>query len=171
MNTDQILAQYLSDEGEVTSQLAHILQQPRARQLVYKELLARPRPPFHSLLRQLLREEVKYRNARWKGEVEDEDNHFEGIYRCAYLLGGCADPSDTLLLWDAKFINMDVGTSMGAEFFIGAGLPETLAYLGQSSAKDAAEIGEYVRSYFSDADALNWQKDWVEERIADIRSI
>ncbi|MFE1571911.1 hypothetical protein ACFIQG_08855 [Comamonas odontotermitis] len=171
MNTDQILAQYLSDVSEVTSKVANTLQQPRARQLVYKELLAKPRLPFHSLLRHLLQEEVMYRNALWNLEVQDDDNHFEGIYRCAYLLGGCADPSDTLLLWDAKFINMDVGTSMGAEFFIGAGLHETLAYLSQCSAKDAAEIREYVWGYFSDADALKWQKDWEEERITDIRSI
>lgn len=47
----------------------------------------------------------------------------------------------------------------------------TLAYLSQCSVKDAAEIREYVQGYFSDADALNWQKDWEEERITDISNI
>jgi hypothetical protein len=171
MNTEQILAQYVLDQNKFTSQVATTLQLPGARQLIYKALLAKPRLPFHGLLRHLLQKEVQYRNALWNREDEDDGNNFEGIYRCAYLLGGCADPSDSLLLWEAKFINMDVGTSMGAEFFIGAGLHETLAYLDQCSAKEAAEIREYVRGHFSNANALKWQEDWEEERIADIRSI
>ena len=171
MNTDQILAQYLSEADEVPSQIADILQSPGARQLVYEKLLAKPRKPFHRLLRHLLQEEVRYRQALWSREIEDSENYSEGIYRCAYLLGGCADPNDTLQLWAAKHTDMDVGTSLGAEFFIGAGLHETLAYLGQSTAKEAAEIDEYVREYFSDEDALRWQKDWVAERISDIRGI
>lgn len=171
MNADQIIAQYLSDSAVVTPRVADTVKQATARQQLYKGLLARPRGEFQGLLRYLLQEEVTYRNALWNGEVEDEDNCYEGIYRCAFLLAGCADPSDTLLLWKAKYINMDVGVSMGAEYFVGAGLNETLSFLEQCDDDDAPEIVEYLQDAFSDPNALKWQRDWEEERANDIRGI
>ncbi|WP_028103692.1 hypothetical protein [Pseudoduganella violaceinigra] len=171
MNAEELIAQYLSDDGAIAPGIALIAERAQVRQQVYKALLASPRRPFHGLLRHLFQEEIKYRNALWSGDVEDEDDHFEGIYRCAFLLGGCSDPSDTLTLWEAKHINMDVGCSMGAEYFIGAGLDETLRFLEQSSAAEASQVSEYVRGWFAQSNALEWQKAWGDERADDIREL
>ena len=124
MHAEQLVAQYLSQGGGVTAEVVAALSQPEARQQLYKALLAKPRQAFRGLLRHLLQEEIDFRNALWNGEAEDEGDFYEGIYKCAFLLYGCGNPSDTLALWKAKHINMDVGTSMGAEYFVGAGLRE-----------------------------------------------
>ncbi len=170
MNVERVLEQYLSEGCVVAPQVAAVIEQPHARQQLYKALLGRSLVPFHNLLRHLLEEEARFRRALWERDAEDEEDHYEGIYRCAFLLSCCADPSDTLLLWKAKHLNMDVGCSMGVEYFVGAGANETLRFLERSDAEDSVEVAAYVRGWFSQPDAAQWRQDWEEERAEDIRS-
>ncbi|PJC99924.1 hypothetical protein GQ37_006400 [Janthinobacterium sp. BJB1] len=136
------------------------LESPRVRQQLYRILLERPIGPYASLIRQVFEREVQYRKALWQGEIEDDGDACEGIYRCAFLLYRVGSTSDIHALWAAKHINMDVGTSMGAEFFIGAGLQATISYLAESNLQDSNEILCYVDGWFSQDDAEEWQKDW-----------
>lgn len=164
MNAEQLAAQYLTDGQIVMPELADVLRQPPVRQQLYKVLLRKPRQPFHGLIRHLFQEEAEFRRALWDGDIEDDDDYYEGIYRCAFLLYGCGDASDTLVLWKAKHINMDVGCFIGAEYFVGAGLLETLAFLEHRGDKEAIDIREYVNGCFTDQQTLQPQKSWEEER-------
>jgi hypothetical protein len=170
MNAEQILTRYMANGGLITPQTATSVKEPKIRHELYKALLDKPLKPFHSLLRHLLQEEVTFRKALENGNAEDDDDYFEGIYRCAFLLANCGDPADTLLLWKAKHTNMDVGCMMGAEYFVGAGASQTARFLEQREAKEAFQILEYVQDHFSQPDAIEWQKEWREERADNIRS-
>jgi hypothetical protein len=170
MSDEELGAQDQSNDVVIGDEFIGIISQPLSRQLLYKTLLTKPPQAFCSLLLRLLQEEVDFRNALWNGETEDESNCYEGIYRCAFLLYRCADPRDTLVLWEAKHIDMDVGTSMGAEYFVGAGLRETLSFLEQCRTEEAEQIHEYVKDWFADPQALSWQKNWEVERADNIRS-
>lgn len=161
----------MSDENSLTPQAAATLKEPRGRQHFYKTLLDAPLQPFHAILRHLLQEEIEYRTAAGNGHAEDDDDDFlEGIYRCAFLLANCGDPSDTLLLWEAKHTNMDVECMMGAEYFVGAGVRETVHFLKQCEVQEALQILAYVQDHFSQPSAVEWQKRWQEERVDNIRS-
>ncbi|WP_167091755.1 hypothetical protein [Massilia frigida] len=168
MSADQAIDEYLSNGNTVTTAVGTVLLSPEARRAIYKRLVDEPAAPFHVLLTQMLAEEVKFRT--WISEeiVQDDMNYYEGIYQCAFLLYRVGDARDTLALWEAKYINMDVGSSMGAEYFVGAGLDQTLAFLASSPVPQAAEIAAYLHGWFDQPGAITWQEAWERERASNI---
>jgi hypothetical protein len=171
MNIDRTVKEYLDNGNIISLEMASILSQSGARQSLYKTLLDQPLAPFRNLLLLALDHEVAFRNALFNGECEDPDDHYEGIYRCAFLLYRAGDVADTLPLWSAKHINMDVGSSLGAEYFLGAGVVDTMAYLDGWSDPDAIAIFEYINEFLSYDDEGGWscREQWELERMDNIR--
>ncbi|MED5612639.1 hypothetical protein [Janthinobacterium sp. P210005] len=167
---EKILACFEHSQGLLTPDSESELDSPRVRQQLYKILLERPLAPYSTLIRQVFEKEVQYRIALWDGTIKDDGDSYEGIYRCAFLLYRLGSTSDIHSLWVAKHINMDVGTSMGVEFFIGAGFQATVSYLAESNLQDADEISSYVAGWFDQDDSEKWQKHWELSMVQNISS-
>ena len=88
----------------------------------------------------------------------------DSICRCAFLLYRLGRPDDVFLLWQAKHLDMDVGCSLGVEYFVGAGVDATLAFLAQCDAPEAGEIAAYVGEAFVTDDAMQEQSGWEREQ-------
>lgn len=164
MSADQVIAEYQSNGNAVSPTIANALVAPEVRRAIYKQLVGATLAPYRALLIELLDEEINLRTALWDHIVQDDMDYYEGIYQCAFLLYRAGDVADTLLLWKAKHINMDVGSSLGAEYFIGAGLDATMAYLAGSPMPEAAEIADYIQQWFEQPGAVTWQDAWEQER-------
>jgi hypothetical protein len=125
-----------------------LLGQPRNRACLYRRMHPRPEPSLAPLLRVLLQHEVEYRGAldsSVSGDCEaDDEDAFEYIYWCAFLLAQLGDPEDVIRLWRAKHTNFDVGCGFDTEALLGAGIHETLAYLSRDSSPEAAEARAYL---------------------------
>ena len=170
MNTNQVVKDYLENGNAISQGMASILSQSSKRQSLYKALLDQPLAPFRNLLLLALDHEIEFRNELFDGKREDPDDHYEGIYRCAFLLYCAGDVADTLPLWTAKHINMDVGSSLGAEYFLGAGVAETTAFLDGWSDPDAVAIFEYINEFLSyEEGGWSCREEWELERMNNIR--
>ena len=162
--TAQRAIEVFQESGDIfVSEVATVLFDTAARQKLYKHLFGRQLGPFAPLIRAAFRQEVAYRNALWHGISEESDAYYEGIYRCAFLLYRLATVEDLASLWAAKYLNMDVGSSLGAEFFVGAGVEQSLEFLATAPFPEAADIREYVSGWFDQAEAREWQKGWEED--------
>jgi len=168
---EKIIEAYENSNRTLTSEVKYGIESPRERQRLYKILITRSIEPYAALIREALAKEVQYRDSLWRGKVEDDGDCYEGIYRCAFLIYRLGSLDDICALWAAKYLNMDVGSSMGAEFFIGAGLEATISYLAESKLPDAGEISDYVADWFSQDDAEKWQRDWEAEMASNISNI
>jgi len=145
-----------------------VLSNPAERQKLYKLLIGEPLQPLALLIRAAFQKEVEYRNALWEGTAEDDGDYYEGIYRCAFLLYCLGDAVDIPPLWRAKHINMDVGCSMGAEFFVGVGVHEAIAFTECANLPESNEIATYIRDWFSQPDAMQWQENWEKDMRSNI---
>jgi hypothetical protein len=169
MHAQQALEAFKQSLAVTAPEVQAVLSDPAERQELYKLLVNEPLEPLSSLVRAAFQKEVEYRDALWEGTVEDSGEFYEGVYRCAFLLYRVGNPEDIPSLWQAKHLNMDVGSSMGAEFFVGAGLPESIAFIERAGLTESAVIAEYIRGYFSQPDAMQWQEGWEEDMRANIR--
>lgn len=105
---------------------------PSARERVLRNITPESAKEHQVILRRIFREEIHYRR-------KDEDHeHFENIYWCAYLLFHVGDPGDVELMWIAKNLNMDTGCGFDVENMVGAGLERTVEYLREKALDDAA---------------------------------
>lgn len=145
LRAEEILKAYDESRDMLTASVKGGLASRNERQRLYKLLLMRPAKEYGTLTRQAFAEEVQYRAALWSGTTEDDGDCYEGIYRCAFLLYRIGDPADIAALWSAKYLNMDVGTSMGPEFFMGPSLQAVVQYLEKSSLDDSEEVLEYIK--------------------------
>lgn len=170
MNAQQIVSAFDADEQVVTPEMRAALSSPVERQNLYKLLAGMPPVPFYPLVQAAFEKEVEFRKALWDGIAEDEGDFYEGIYRCAFLLYRAANPKDIHLLWKAKHLNMDVGSSMGAEFFIGGGLEVSIEFLEGSNLPESPNIATYIKGWFAQPDALKWQKEWEEQMLLGIQN-
>ncbi|WP_167226757.1 hypothetical protein [Massilia rubra] len=168
MSADQVIAEYQSNGNAVSPAVATALLAPEVRRAIYKQLVGATLAPYRALLIELLDEEINLRTALWDHIVQDDMDYYEGIYQCAFLLYRAGDVADSLLLWKAKHINMDVGTLLGAEYFVGAGLDVTMAYLSNSPMPEAAELADYLQQWFEKPGAIAWQEAWEQERASAI---
>lgn len=170
MNINQAVKEYLDNGNIISPGITSILNQSGERQALYKVLLDQPLAPFRNLLLLALDHEVEFRNELYNSKCEDPHDHYEGIYRCAFLLYRAGDVADTLPLWSAKHINMDVGSSLGAEYFLGAGVAGTTAFLDGWSDPDAVAIFEYINEFLSyEEGGWSCREQWELERMENIR--
>jgi hypothetical protein len=171
LSAEKIIEAFEHSNKALTSEIEYGLDSPQARQRLYKILIGRAVAPYATLFRKALAKEVEYRDALWHGTVEDDGDCYQGIYRCAFLIYRLRSLDNVHTLWAAKHLNMDVGSSMGAEFFIGAGLEVTISYLAESNLPDSGEISDYIAGWFSQDDAEEWQEDWEADMASKISNV
>ena len=171
MNAQLAMAVF-RQSGDVSAvEVNAVLSDAAERQKLYRQLVGGPLESFAPLIREAFRREVAYRKALWDGTSEESDEYYEGIYQCAFLLYRLAAVEDLASLWTAKHLNMDVGSSLGAEFFVGAGVEQSMAFLATTPFPEAADVREYVGGWFNQADARKWQKGWEEDMLQTINNI
>ncbi len=158
----------LLETGAMPPTLAQRLRNPADRLAMYGIIVDRNPQQFRQLLLRLFDEEIAFRNALWDGSVEDDGDFCECIYHCAFLLHCCAEPSDTVNIWRAQYLNQDIG-ELDGWYFIGAGLTETLSYLRRDNDQASAAIAEYIENwsrYISPGSLSDWQqgrRQWIRD--------
>jgi hypothetical protein len=167
MNIEQLAAQFPASEP-ISPTLAQRLRIPRDRLAIYRFVLDRDPRNYRHLLLALFDEEIYFREALWNGTVNDDGDFCEGIYHCAFLIHCCGMPCDTATLWKVQYLNQDIG-ELDAEYFIGVGLAETLAYLSKVEDESSKEIAGHIDQWSRHAslDSLaNWRegrRQWIRD--------
>ena len=164
MNVDQHLRAYL-ESGQEAAQLDQVLSSPTERHQIYRAIARQPPRPYRLLLLRLLDREIAFRNALWDRSAEFDEESAEGIFHCAYLLSLCGEPADTKALWKAQYLNQDVG-ELEVEYFIGAGVPETLAFLTHENDETSQEIAGFIRDSLKQPIETQWLASWRASRHA-----
>lgn len=116
------------------------LADPAFREDVYRALHPRPAPEHRPLLLALLDREVAYRAA------DDDYEHFENLYWCAFLLSRLGALDDVLPLWRAKHTNFDTGVGLDIQALVGAGVEATLDWLRGEGSREALDLCAYLES-------------------------
>lgn len=145
MSTED-LTSYFLNSGEVPPALEERLRSPADRLAIYKLVVRQEPRKFRLLLLRIFNEELSFREALWDGTATDDGTFSEGIFHCAFLIHCCGVPSDIEILWKAQYLNQDIGEFDG-EYFVGAGVTETLAHLHQIGNQTCASIAEYIETW------------------------
>lgn len=167
MSTEDLVSHFLNS-GEVSPSLEERLRSPADRLAIYKSVVGQEPRKFRQLLLSLFNEEISFREALWDGTATDDGTFSEGIFHCAFLIHCCGVPSDTEILWKAQHLNQDVG-ELDGEYFVGAGVAETLAHLHQIDDETCAPIAKYIETWsrHTSPDSLSeWQhgrRQWILE--------
>jgi hypothetical protein len=135
---------------------------------IYRSIVDREPRTFRHLLLILFDEEIAFRNALWNRTESDDGAFSEGIFHCAFLIHCCGEPGDTAILWTAQYLNQDIG-ELDGEYFVGAGLTETLSYLSHADGEASNGIARHIKqwsSYGSDNSLASWQqgrRQWLQD--------
>lgn len=154
--------------GELGAELRAIIASPGGRRQIYELLQGKALRPFHALILAMFEQEVLFRAALWERKAEAEDEYaISAIYRCAFFLYQIGDPDDVFVLWQAQRLNMDVGSILGVQYLVGAGIDEIIAFLERSERGEAGKILEEIKNSFDDPGAFDEQRRWDQARRAD----
>ena len=142
----EFLQQYHGEEVALPEECLRELEAPSFRAQVLDAIHRRPEVEASGLLRVLLDVEVDYwRRVDQAGAYTDENSEFfENIYWCAFLLWRTGDVRDVLALWRAKHTTFDTFCGLDAQYLVGAGVEETIAYLRESSEAEAKPALKYL---------------------------
>jgi hypothetical protein len=163
MNERDFIARHLGSAVELSAEASHLLDAPSFRQGVLREIHRSPSIDASGLLRAILDREA---NCWLSGKSEE---YFENLHWCAFLLWRVGDLRDVIPLWRAKNIDFDTACGFDIQFLTGAGLNQTIEYLGSSAdpeAKPALEYIMYCRAAgdFDDLQAWAiWRTDYFRE--------
>jgi hypothetical protein len=116
----------------VTDGLTDGLVDPAGRERLLREISPDEVGERHALLRSIFSTEMDQRL------IQGQDEFFENLYRCAYLLYLVGDPSDVPMMWEAKHIDFDTAIGFDVQFLLGAGVRPTLDYLRSHGHADIA---------------------------------
>lgn len=169
MHTEQAIKEWLENIDTISSAMSAILSDPDERQSLYKALVDEPPARVRKLLLRALEHEVAFRHALFNGECADPIDRHEGIQRCAFLLYRAGEVADTLALWSAKHIDMDVSSSLGAEYFFGAGIAETIAFFDGWSDSDAVAMLDFLNEFLAYDAGWSGREQWELEQTDRIR--
>lgn len=168
MTLENLLAE-LPSKDRIPEELENRLNAASERLSAYKFIAERDPCPYRELLLRLFHKEIAFRKALWSGSTRDEMDFGESIYHCAFLLCSCGNADDTFAIWKAQYLNQDIG-ELDAEYFVGAGIEETLAFLRKSPRPTANEIVHHIRTWVSWGGApdsvARWRKgrqDWIRD--------
>ena len=138
------------------------LRDPKVRDGVYKLIPSSPQIEHRMLIQELLCEEVIYRRQLWEHQRSDDDC-FENLYLCAFLLCRLKIVGDVYHLWEVKHINMDVGSIIDAFYFVGSGVDQTLHFLEKEGCDKSKQILQYIKdSQVTDEDYEEWSLEQVD---------
>lgn len=130
-------------EGRLPDTDERIDQNARFRTAVleelYKTLSLGDRPLIRFLLEQEIEQDIAYST-----DKIDEQEYFESIYLCGFLLFLLAQVEDVPLLWRAKRASFDRWHGFDIQFLVGAGVPHTLNYLQNIQEEWAQEARAYI---------------------------
>ena len=103
-----------------------------------------------------------YRRELWERRRSDDD-YFENIYLCVFLLSRFRVVEDVYHLWEVKHINMDVGSMIDALYFVGSGVDQTLRFLEKEGCDKSRKILNYIKdSQITDEDYEEWSLEQVD---------
>lgn len=165
MRAREIINEYIENEFSLTPRCQIEIRDAHQRELIYRLIPNHPADEFHELLVQLFREEIEFRSRLWQGEIEDDNEFWENIYQCAFLLHQLGLVEDILLMWRAKKLNLDVGSRLDAQYLVGAGVEETIKFLESSTDPLAADALEYVKAWQVSGELDNLPR-WREHQIS-----
>jgi hypothetical protein len=106
----ELLRAWSANDKRAVEEPGDFISQPRNRLQIYKLVNRQPLQAFAGLIRLLFREEIRYRDALWRGTVVGDGEDFEGIHDCAFLLYRLGTQADRDLIAEAGRLNQDVGT-------------------------------------------------------------
>jgi hypothetical protein len=111
----------------------------------------------HPELLDIFRREMKFRKDGCPAP-DDEFDYADSIYWCALLLYFVGDLADVLLMWEAKNIDFDLRCGFDWQFFVGAGVDETIKYLEDQSQEEAADYLKGQKAAHELDDLPGWEK-------------
>jgi len=126
---------------------------PSSREQALRNILPEDAKQHQPLLQEIFRREMEYRKS------EGDQEYFENLYWCAYLLFHVADLRDVESMWVAKHLNMDTGCGFDVENMVGAGAGQTIEYLRQQGADEAADYIEECLPEDSQTEIEQWSRD------------
>jgi carboxylesterase type B len=100
--------------------------------------------------------------AAFIAELARSEMDHELILCLAVQLFSIGDVSDSLLIWQAKRRNMDLGWSIDVQLLCGAGVEATRSFLSASQDARASQALDHLESCIADGDFENWTAaDWI----------
>ena len=126
---------------------------PSAREQTLRNILPEDAKQHQPLLQEIFRREMEYRQS------EGDQAYFENLYWCAYLLFHVADLRDVEAMGVAKHLDMDTGCGFDVENMVGAGAGQTIEYLRQQGADEAADYIKECLPEDSQAEIEQWSRD------------
>jgi hypothetical protein len=94
------------------------------REQILREIEPERAQEHHPLLQRIFRAESERRR-----ETGGDDEYYENLYCCAFLLYHVGDVRDVPMMWEAKQLDFDAAIGFDVQFLLGAGSRATLAYL------------------------------------------
>lgn len=167
MNEKEILNSYLKNDFEIDAKIGETLIDAAFRNSVYSLIPNFPSKDYQNLLTYLFELEIRDRNGELEvnSKYRDED-YFENIYLCGFLLSKIGDPKDVFTIWKAHMLDMDIGC-LNAHYFVGAGLEETIKYLDSLIDETSRDIKEYILEELTGENAEyfnveSWERGMLE---------
>lgn len=100
--------------------------------------------------------------AAFVAELTRPDMDHELILCLAVQLFSIGEVADSLLIWQAKRRNMDLGWSIDVHLLCGAGVEATRTYLSSSAEEAAQQAFEHLEACIAEGDFAEWSVGgWV----------
>ncbi|NWK57815.1 hypothetical protein HW115_19505 [Verrucomicrobiaceae bacterium N1E253] len=160
MDIDTIFEEWTLGDQQ-TSELQPLCD-AKLRDALYCLIPNNPSPIHRKLILELLSEEVIYRRGLWERTINNDD-YYENIYLCVFLLTRLEKVEDVFHIWQVKHLNMDVGSIIDVYFLVGGGIDATLAYLTADKSEVADKIIQYILdASITQADVEGWIDGQIE---------
>jgi hypothetical protein len=125
------------------------LETPAGRKSALRAIAQGDPVHHHELLRRIFAAEVEFRRKLayddlgeddWDSTWGEDDDYFENVYWCAWLLSLVGDPSDVPSMWHAKYeVEFDLQCGFDIENMLGAGPARTVAWLREHGMQEIAD--------------------------------
>jgi hypothetical protein len=125
------------------------LESPASRKHALRAISQEDAARHHELLRRIFAAEVEFRRRLahddlgdddWDPAWGEDDNYFENVYWCAWLLSLVGDPADVPSMWHAKYeVEFDLQCGFDIENMLGAGPASTVAWLREHGMQEMAD--------------------------------
>lgn len=125
------------------------IEAPADRKFALRAIAPEDASSHHSLLRRMFTAEVEFRRRiahddlgddDWDPAWGEDDNYFENVYWCAWLLFLVGDPADVPAMWHAKYkVDFDLQCCFDTESMLGGGPMRTVAWLREQGMHEIAD--------------------------------